>query len=151
MLTLQVEHKSNRLVPEQKECGKCPHENYYNLKEQRMSLTTFIAEPDVKAWFKANFPFHAPKLHPLACSEPRTKRYAMVGTAFDYLPRFKLQQMYPYAVTERWVAEYLTSQVEIAVELAEAFDMLPGLNLDLDTIKNVWQAIQQARANHATY
>jgi hypothetical protein len=120
-----------------------------------MSLTSFIDEPDVKAWFKANFPFRAPKFQPLACSEPRTKRFTLIGTAFDYLLRFKLQQTCPYAVVKPWVAEYLAGQVEIAVGLAEEAEyeegMLLGLDLDIDTIKSVWQAMKQARANHASY
>jgi hypothetical protein len=38
--------------------------------------------------------------------EPRSKRYMLVGTAFDYLLRFELQRRAPHAVSERWVAEY---------------------------------------------
>jgi hypothetical protein len=38
--------------------------------------------------------------------EPRSNRYMLVGTAFDYLLRFDLQRRAPHAVSERWVAEY---------------------------------------------
>ena len=126
-----------------------------------MSLTRFIAEPDVKAWFNINFPFKAPKLQPLTCSEPYTKRFSMIGTAFDYLLRFKLQQTFPYAVDKRWVAESLGSQVDIAVMVVNGEEgvwqefvqngFFPGLDFDFDTLKRVYQAITQARANHETY
>jgi hypothetical protein len=39
-------------------------------------------------------------------AEPRSKRYMLIGTAFDYLLRFEAQRRAPHAVTERWVAEY---------------------------------------------
>jgi hypothetical protein len=37
--------------------------------------------------------------------EPRSKRYMLVGTAFDYLLRFELQRRAPHAISERRVAE----------------------------------------------
>lgn len=36
---------------------------------------------------------------------PRSKRYSMVGTAFDYLFRFELQRLAPHVVAGRWIAE----------------------------------------------
>jgi hypothetical protein len=36
----------------------------------------------------------------------RTKHFALVGTAFDYLLRFELRRRAPHAVTYPWVAEY---------------------------------------------
>lgn len=38
-------------------------------------------------------------------AEPITKNYPLVGTAFDYLLRFYLEQKNPNCVTKRWVAE----------------------------------------------
>lgn len=36
---------------------------------------------------------------------PRSKRFSLVGTAFDYLLRFELQRRAPHAVVKPWVAE----------------------------------------------
>jgi hypothetical protein len=97
----------------------------------------------------------------MICSEPYTKRYAMIGTAFDYLLRFKMQQTYPYAVDKPWVAESLGSQVEIAIDVSNDQEevwleytqngFFPMLDFDFDTLKRIGQAIKQARENHATY
>src|SRR5580765_8367663 len=38
-------------------------------------------------------------------AEPRSNRYMMVGTAFDYLLRFELQRRAPHAVVNPWIAE----------------------------------------------
>ena len=53
----------------------------------------------------------------------------MIGTAFDYLLRFKLQRTYPYAVVKPWVAEYLAGQAEIAVGLAEESEYEEGISI----------------------
>lgn len=70
-----------------------------------MSLTSFICIPDVRRKFKEEFPKQPmPQKHePIAA--PRTKNYALVGTAFDYLFRFYLKRLNPKARTSPWVAE----------------------------------------------
>lgn len=35
---------------------------------------------------------------------PRSERYALIGTAFDYLLRFEIKRRVPHAVERRWVA-----------------------------------------------
>jgi hypothetical protein len=71
-----------------------------------MSLTSFVAMPDVTAKVKPLRPKLPLKLSTPLKVEPRSKRYALVGTAFDYLLRFELQRRAPHAISERWVAEY---------------------------------------------
>ena len=69
-----------------------------------MSLTSLVAMPDVVAKIK---PLR-PKVQKHGVSlkvEPRSKRYALIGTAFDYLLRFELQRRVPDVVVKRWVAE----------------------------------------------
>jgi len=71
-----------------------------------MSLTSFLAEKDVKARFREEF--EKPKF--LAKKEmvasPLTKNYPRVGTAFDYLFRFILMHLNDASATsEKWVAE----------------------------------------------
>lgn len=70
-----------------------------------MSLTTFLKCEGVSAKFREVFalPPVAPlgKLH----AEPLTKNYSLVGTAFDYLLRFYLEQLHPSAQAKHWIAE----------------------------------------------
>jgi len=71
-----------------------------------MSLTSFVGMPDVRAKLKPLRPKLSRKLSAPLRVEPRSKRYMLVGTAFDYLLRFELQRRAPHAISERWVAEY---------------------------------------------
>lgn len=71
-----------------------------------MSLTSFVKMPDVKAKLKPLRPKFPRKLSVPLKVEPRSKRYMLVGTAFDYLLRFELQRLAPQAISEHWVAEY---------------------------------------------
>lgn len=71
-----------------------------------MSLTSFVSMPEVKAKLKPLRP-KLPRILgvPLKVA-PRSKRYMLVGTAFDYLLRFELQRRAPHAISGGWVAEY---------------------------------------------
>ena len=83
-----------------------------------MSLTSFLERKDVKAQFRETFakPSVAPdpELHAI----PLTKNYSLVGTAFDYVVRFYLERLYPFAHASPWVAE-------VALSLPETLFMLP--------------------------
>lgn len=69
-----------------------------------MSLTSFLKNQDVKAKFREQFPSIRFKLPNLPMTPPLSKNYSLIGTAFDYLLRFRLQYCYPHAVTKPWVA-----------------------------------------------
>ena len=69
-----------------------------------MSLTSFIKEPDVAAKFRECFPLPTNKPVGSIKAEPQTKRYMMIGTAFDYLLRFYIE--YNHNIPRNyWVAE----------------------------------------------
>jgi hypothetical protein len=70
-----------------------------------MSLKHFIEKADVKAKLKLLRPGSARKIAAALSVEPRSKRYMVVGSAFDYLLRFELQRRAPHAVTRCWRAE----------------------------------------------
>lgn len=70
-----------------------------------MSLTSFLKNKDVKERFRQEFPRPEFKLKKEILAPPVTRRYLLVGTAFDYLMRFYLKCINPDAVTRRWVAE----------------------------------------------
>jgi hypothetical protein len=76
-----------------------------------MSLTSFLNLPDVAAKLKPLRPNLPRKLSASLQIEPRSKRYMLVGTAFDYLLRFELQRRAPHAASERWVAESAPDRV----------------------------------------
>ncbi len=72
-----------------------------------MSLTSFIKKNDVKAKLKPLRPQLSRKIAAPLKVEPKSKRFGMVGTAFDYLLRFELQRRAPHTVTKLWVAEHV--------------------------------------------
>jgi hypothetical protein len=70
-----------------------------------MNPSRFHKMADVRAKLKPLRPKSPRKIAvPLKVS-PKSKRYMMVGTAFDYLLRFELQRLAPHAICERLVAE----------------------------------------------
>ncbi len=72
-----------------------------------MSLTSFIVQPDVRERLRQVIrnPVRISSKPPLL-APVLTKRYTLVGTAFDYLFRFYLEHLNrPIAVTRKWVAE----------------------------------------------
>lgn len=70
-----------------------------------MSLNKFMKMPDVKQIVKPLRPKPPRRISAALRVEPRSKRYIVVGTAFDYLLRFELQRRAPHATVERWVAD----------------------------------------------
>jgi hypothetical protein len=70
-----------------------------------MSLTGFLRRADVKAKLAPLRPRLPRKIPVLLKAEPRSSRYSMVGTAFDYLLRFELQRRAPHAIAEQLIAE----------------------------------------------
>ncbi len=70
-----------------------------------MSLTSFIAEKDVKAKFREVFPLPQIWLEPHPMAEPLTNHYTLIGTAFDYLLRFSLERLHAHTVRKPWIAE----------------------------------------------
>jgi hypothetical protein len=76
-----------------------------------MSLTSFIKASDVSAKLKTIRPRFPRKIPSPLRAEPITKRFAMVGTAFDYLLRFELQRRAPWAAVQAWVAEHVPDMI----------------------------------------
>jgi hypothetical protein len=71
-----------------------------------MSLTTFLKIEDVREKFVQQFPKPRFNLKKEILVPPKTKRYSLIGTAFDYLLRFYIKRLNPEAITKRWVAEH---------------------------------------------
>ncbi len=133
-----------------------------------MSLTSFLKNQDVKEKFAQQFPMPEFNLEKEILAPPRTKRYAMVGTAFDYLLRFYLKRLNPAAVTSQWVAESSLNivtekaiqeagfEVAIVAETREIFAFDPkGMREvpppETELIRKVKQILQQAEAVYNGY
>ncbi|MHA1401343.1 MAG: hypothetical protein ACTSQE_13425 [Candidatus Heimdallarchaeaceae archaeon] len=70
-----------------------------------MSLTSFLKIREVKEKFREEFKKPRIKVDKELRAPPQSKRYGLVGTAFDYLMRFVLEYHNPKAQTYPWVAE----------------------------------------------
>lgn len=76
-----------------------------------MSLTSFLDLPEVVAKVKPLRPKPPRKIDAPLRAQPRSNRYTMIGTAFDYLLRFELQRRAPHAVVSRWIS-FLSNREE---------------------------------------
>ena len=91
-----------------------------------MSLTSFVAMPDVIAKIKPLRP--KVRKHGAALKvEPRSKRYTLIGAAFDYLLRFELQRRVPRVTVKRWVAEWAPDMICSEFGTAKPLDLLVGV------------------------
>ncbi|MDA4127790.1 MAG: hypothetical protein OK452_11415 [Thaumarchaeota archaeon] len=89
-----------------------------------MSLTKFIAIPDVKERLTAEFSLPATSLKGPILAPPITKNYGLVGTAFDYMMRFYLERLNPGCEKQPWVAEQSVELTKPAPRLFKATSKL---------------------------
>lgn len=101
------------------------------------SLIDFIEEPEVIEKLAPLRPKTARQLSVSLLIEPRSKRYQIVGTAFDYMLRFELQRRVPTAVARAWVAEQapalvlrMPTRMKLG-DLRESDDFEPGEVVDV--------------------
>ncbi len=117
-----------------------------------MSLTSFLRYKDVRERFQEEFqkprftvkkPFLAP---------PLSKRYGLVGTAYDYLLRFQIERLNKNAISYKWVAEDVLhlSLSSIAAVYDGDTDTLEMSEPPKET-KKVFQIIRQAKKVHSRY
>jgi hypothetical protein len=106
-----------------------------------MSLTSFIAQKDVKAKLRSVFPSPPFGLEERAVIEPLTNHYPLVGTAFDYLLRFSLQRLHSHAVEKPWIAELAAVQQYAA---------LAGI-YDEERAQQAVDIVEEAKHHHFQY
>lgn len=98
-----------------------------------MNLSTLVRIPDIRERFAAEF--QKPKIvirRPLLAS-PQSKRYSLVGAAFDYLLRFHLERTCSHARVRRWVAESSVDETERVAVSKSVYDIESGeLTFPLD-------------------
>lgn len=101
-----------------------------------MSLTSFLKNRDVKEKFARQFPKPRFTLKKEVLAPPLTKRYSLVGTAFDYLMRFYLKHLNPSAMAKKWVAE-------------RSVDRIPFTEADLR--RTALEIVEQAKAAYSDF
>lgn len=71
----------------------------------------FLKRSDVRTRLRQEFP--KPKLSKASelLAPPQSRRYGLIGTAFDYLLRFHIQRLNPKAVHRLWIAEAAVSRL----------------------------------------
>lgn len=112
-----------------------------------MSLTSFIKIPEVKAVFKKEFPLSRTSLQGEVKAAPVTKNYPLVGTAFDYLLRFYLEQENLNCVTKPWVAEH---SVVLLKQMIDEYEK-KATNEMTDAYDKMTEYLQDAKDNHREY
>ena len=71
-----------------------------------LSLHYFIAQKHVRARMKDFRPDEPRVINAPLRAVPRSTRYALIGSAFDYLIRFEIARRVP-AIEERWIADHV--------------------------------------------
>lgn len=79
-----------------------------------MSLTSFLEHPEVRARLKPLRPSVLRKISVPLLVPPRSRRYALVGIAFDYLLRFEIERRASQCISRGWVAEQAPGVLEDA-------------------------------------
>ncbi len=70
-----------------------------------MSLSSLLEQTDIRVRLRQDFPKPRLGARKELLARPLIKRYGLVGTAFDYWLRFRLQRLNPNAQDRSWIAE----------------------------------------------
>jgi hypothetical protein len=124
-----------------------------------VSLTSFVKKPEVRSKLAHIRPKISLKISAPLQVPSRSKRYSLVGTAFDYLLRFEIQRRAPFALTRPWIAEKAADIVyrqtdpgAAGMDLLYEFRDDPKLYLPPEEIQKRARAIvAEARAELAVF
>lgn len=118
-----------------------------------MSLTSLLANKDVKERFRQEFQMPVFAIRSELLAAPLSNRYSLVGTAFDYLLRFYLKKLNPDAVTNKWIAENSISHPLSPLLKDVVIDGNTGKisYTETELTKKAAQIIEQAKANYSEY
>lgn len=81
-----------------------------------MSLSTFLEIGEIRDRFIKEFPKPKFSMNLPILANPRSERYGLIGTAFDYLLRFYVKRLNPKAIERAWVAESLVRELDVINE-----------------------------------
>lgn len=100
-----------------------------------MSLTSFLSNKDVREAFKLEFTIPRLSAKKEIVAPPLSKRYSLVGTAFDYILRFYLERLNSNAMTQQWIAEgALTDPLS---------PILTNVEIDAETNKSTYEDTEE--------
>jgi hypothetical protein len=102
-----------------------------------MSLTTFVELADVKQYLRLNVSKPWFQVQAEIKAPPLSTSYGMTGTAFDYLLRFYIEKLNPFAKASSWVAE---SSLEILEERPPERDMLRRARRIVQTARELYRS-----------
>jgi hypothetical protein len=103
-----------------------------------MSLSTFLKNKDVQKRFKDEFKIPRATLENEIQAPPLTRNWPLIGTAFDYLMRFRLEYINPAAHSRRWIAEELILDPRCYMMLGNEFPKDMRLAVNGDTHEWFW-------------
>ena len=92
------------------------------------------------AAFKKTFPVDRPYLEGGLLAPPISKRPSPIGTAFDYLLRFRLERAFPACIADTWVAEGAVDRLNTGM-----------IECDGATLSDANARLAAARAAHRIY
>lgn len=116
-----------------------------------MSLTSLLDNPDVKKRFRQEFKKPKLTVQKKLLAPPKSDRYSLVGTAFDYLLRFYIQRLNAHAIQKRWIAEGALDKV--CTPRGGSYDIDTGeLSIDEEPMSDKARNIfKKACLNHKQY
>lgn len=77
-----------------------------------MSLTSLLDQRHIRQRFREEFPCPQFVIDRPMVAQPRSNRYSLVGTAFDYLLRFYVKLLNPGAIEREWVAKEVIQSLD---------------------------------------
>lgn len=109
-----------------------------------MSLTSLLSDPrhqELRDKFKSVFPKPEIKLKGELLAPPITSNYAVVGQAFDYLLRFKLERQHGSLLIapKHWVADTCYHQLIISIRRSESEYLMVGQHRNIPKNRLVFQ------------
>lgn len=124
-----------------------------------MSLTSFLKDnKDVRERFRREFQMPKLTVNKDLLAPPLTKRYCLIGTAFDYLLRFYIKHLNPDAITKEWIAECLFKDPFSPIfkdanniEMAQGQGIISFTFTETDLTIKVKRIIEQAKKAYLEY
>lgn len=77
-----------------------------------MSLTSLLDQRHIRQRVAEEFPCPQFVIDKPMVAQPRSNRYSLVGTAFDYLLRFYVKRLNPGAIEREWVAKEVVQSLD---------------------------------------
>lgn len=106
-----------------------------------MSLTSFLKNnADLRILIDQTFEKPDASIKADRLAEPQTTNYALIGTAFDYVLRFKLEQEYDGVNSKPWIAHQGLQTAEVV-----------GLDTDTASGETLADVLSEAERLHQEY